>query len=53
MQALADAGTDVLVRGPNAVDPATLMSPKSVPGVLAMADEQADDDAAAVGEFWR
>lgn len=53
MQALADAGTETLVRGPRTVDPAALMSPKSVPEALAMADEQADDDAATVGEFWR
>lgn len=53
MQALAHAGTEVMVRGPRAVDPATLMSPKSVAGAIAMADEQAEADAAAIGEFWR
>jgi len=53
MQALAHAGTKVLVHGPRAVDPATLMSSKSVPEALVMADEQADDDAAPTGEFWR
>jgi NTE family protein len=53
MEALADAGTEVLVRGPRAVDPAALMSSKAVPGALAMADEQAEADVAAVGEFWR
>ena len=53
MQALADAGTEALVRGPRKVDSATLMSPKSVPEALVMADEQADDDAAPIGEFWR
>jgi NTE family protein len=53
MRALAGAGTETLVRGPREVDPATLMSPKSVPGALAMADEQAADDAAVVAAFWR
>jgi NTE family protein len=53
MRALAETGTETLVRGPRKVDAATLMSPKSVPGALAMADEQANDDAAAIGEFWR
>jgi len=53
MEALAAAGTEVLVRGPRTVDPATLMSSKSVPKALTMADEQADADAAAIGEFWR
>lgn len=53
MRALAAAGTEALVRGPRTVDAATLMSPQSVPSALAMADEQADADAAAVGEFWR
>jgi NTE family protein len=53
MEALAAAGTETLVRGPRAVDPATLMSSKAVPGALAMAEEQAEEDAAAVGEFWR
>ena len=53
MQALADAGTKTLVRGPRKVDSATLMSGRSVPEALAMADEQAEADAAAIGEFWR
>ena len=53
MRALAAAGTETLVRGPRKVDSATLMSPKSVPEALVMADEQADDDAAPIGEFWR
>jgi NTE family protein len=53
MRALAAAGTETLVRGPREVDAATLMSPKSVPGALAMADGQADEDAAAIEEFWR
>ena len=53
MRALAEAGTETLVRGPRKVDSATLMSPKSVPGALAMAEEQANDDAATIAEFWR
>jgi NTE family protein len=53
MEALAAAGTEAFVRGPRAVDPAALMSSKAVPGALAMADEQAEEDAAAAGEFWR
>jgi hypothetical protein len=52
MQALTGVGTDVLVRGPGAMDPAALMSAKAVPGALALADEQAKADAAAIGEFW-
>ena len=51
--ALAATGTETLVRGPRSVDLATLMSPKSVPVALAMADEQAESDAAAFREFWR
>ena len=53
MQALAAAGTETLLRGLRKVDPATLMSRRSVPGALAMGDEQADGDAAAIGKFWR
>ena len=53
MQALAGAGTQAVARGPRKVDSATLMSPKSVPGALAMGDEQAHEDAATIGEFWR
>jgi NTE family protein len=53
VRALAAAGTEAVLRGPREVDPTMLMSAKSVPGALAMADEQADEDAAAVGEFWR
>jgi NTE family protein len=53
MKALADAGTETLLRGPRKVDSAPLMSGKSVPEALAMADEQAEADAAAISEFWR
>jgi len=52
VRALAAAGTETLVRGPRSVDVAALMSPKSVPGALATADEQAESDAAAFREFW-
>jgi NTE family protein len=53
LQALADAGTEVRVRGPRTVDPKGLMSLQSVPAALAMADEQAEEDAQALGGFWK
>ena len=53
VRALAATGTETLVRGPLSVDIAAAMSPKSVPGALAMADEQAESDAPALREFWR
>jgi predicted acylesterase/phospholipase RssA len=52
LQQLAEAGTETLSRGPRDFDPSALMSLKSVPDALAMADDQAAEDAAAVGEFW-
>ena len=53
MRALTATGTEALARGPREVDATTLMSPQSVPGALAMADEQAEQDSTAVDAFWR
>lgn len=53
LRSLAEVGSEVLVRGPLEVDATTLMSLGSVPGALAMGDEQAAVDAADVGTFWR
>ena len=53
LQQLAVAGTETLCRGPRAFDMSALMSLKSVPHALAMADGQAAEDVATVGEFWR
>jgi NTE family protein len=53
LQQLADSGTETLSRGPRDVDTSTLMSLKSVPRALAMADDQAAEDVAGIGEFWR
>ena len=52
LRALGEAGTQALARGPREVDPATLMSRKSVSAALAMADDQAVDDAADIGRLW-
>jgi hypothetical protein len=53
LQQLAEAGTETLSRGPRDFDPSALMSLKSVPEALAMADDQAAEDVAAIAEFWR
>ena len=53
LQQLEEAGTETLARGPRRVDASALMSLKSVPEALAMADDQAAEDVAAVSEFWR
>ena len=50
---LAEAGTATLSRGPLEFDSTALMSLKSVPEALSMADDQAAEDVAAIGEFWR
>ena len=53
LQQLAEAGTETLSRGPRDFDPSALMSLKSVPEALAMADDRAAEDVAAIAEFWR
>ncbi len=53
LRQLTEAGTETLSRGPRDFDSSALMSLKAVPEALATADDQAADDVAAVGEFWR
>jgi NTE family protein len=50
---LCQSGTEVLARGPRDFDSSALMSLKSVPAALAMADDQAAEDVDAIAEFWR
>ncbi len=49
---LAAVGTEAIARGPRTVQLDELMSPAAVPKALAMADEQAEEDAPALAKFW-
>jgi len=54
-QELADleaSGTEVVLRVPEEVDLATLMSPSAVPGALAMGARQAAADVGMLATFW-
>jgi len=50
---LADAGTEVLHRSPEAVTFEELMTPDSVPEALAMGRRQGAEDLELIREFWR
>ena len=50
--AMRAAGGEVLVRGPLEMDLATLMDPASIPAAVAMGQEQAVSDAAAIAAIW-
>lgn len=50
--ALEAAGTATMVRGPREVDMAKLMDPLAVPEAIAMAEEQAAEDALVMADFW-
>jgi NTE family protein len=50
--ALEASGTATMVRGPREVDLAKLMDPQAVPEAIAMAEEQAAEDALVMADFW-
>lgn len=52
IEALNTQGSQTKLRGPHQVEIAELMSPASVPKAIAMADEQAAEDADELGAFW-
>ncbi len=52
VDALIEAGSDVILRVPTEVDLTELMSPAAVPRALAMGRRQASDDVGLLARFW-